>query len=345
MNLPRFRFGRPFPDSALWIVPTVLVCAGLMFRSHLPRKPGAGLMGPTIDLRRVIVPTDVVRIEEQSSQMLELVTDEWILWLTPIERGRVEGQLSSERQMVRRLPGSREEVLQDRGSPVVHRFLYGTKGPSCADSVRYVVSFNNGSGWAFVFGVPRHAGAPFDVTPFDKVLLSLRLAEKPRPEFEVPPAWLAYQSRRANGSAIAKFVVNPEAPLQLGRDKALDRDWSLFSDADFRRGGRQLAPDLVEFYAKPTAPVSLRLDVWLDTQPTDRRESVFDATLDLDDGKLSIQGFDERFHVSMPPGHYNVSITRVNAGEESDLILTHGEYFQRDDLERYEIFLNRRRSD
>ena len=301
-------------------------------------------MRPAMDLRRVIVPPDVARVAEQSSQRLELVTDGWILRLDAIEFDYVQGILTPNRRMVQSLPASREDVLQVTGSPVVHRFLFGATALSRAEQVRYVVSFGDGLGWAYGWGASRDVGAPFDVTPFDELLLALRLADTPRLDLEVPPAWLAYQSNRPAASAIAKFVLNPEAPVLLGRDEAMDRDRTRFSDDEFRRGGRQVTPDLIEFYNKAT-PISVRLDVWLDARPTDRHEPIFEGTLRLVNGMISIQGFDERFHAPAPPGDYDVSIRRVNAGQHSHAMLTDAEYFQRDDLERYEVTLNRRHLD
>jgi hypothetical protein len=335
---------------ASWTIPVALVCVslvliGLHFASRPPWKPGAGLIRPAMDLRRVIVPPDVVSVAEQSSHRLELVTDEWILCLNSIESDYVGGILDSYRRMVQSLPASREDVLDVPGSHVLHRFLFGVTGLSCANKVCYVVSFGDGLGWAHGWGTLRDVGAMFDVTPFDEVLLALRLADKPQLDLEVPPAWLAYQSKRTAGLAIAKFVLSPEAPVTLGRDKAMDRDWARFSDDEFRQGGRQVAPDVIEFYIKEQTIFFVRLDVWLNTRPTGRREPIFEGTLRLDNGMISLQAFDERFHAPVPPGDYDVSISRVNAGKHSDTMLTDAEYFQRDDLERYEVILNSRHAD
>jgi hypothetical protein len=47
-----------------------------------------------------------------------------------------------------------------------------------------------------------------------------------------------------------------------------------FTPADFRRGGRQITHDLIEFYAKEDT-ASIRIDFWLDSQPeVKRREPV-----------------------------------------------------------------------
>jgi hypothetical protein len=298
-------------------------------------------MRPAMDLRRVIVPPDVVRVAEQSSQRLELVTDRWILRLDAIESDHIGVILDANRRMVQSLPASREDVLQVSDSPVVYRFLFGVRGLSCAETVRYVVSFGNGLGWAHGWGTLRDVAATSDVTPFDAVLLALRLADKPRLNLEVPPACLAYQSNRTAGSAIAKFVLSPEAPVLIGRAEAMDRDRTRFSDAAFRQGGRQITADLIEFYIKEKPIFFVRLDVWLNTRPTGWREPIFESTLRLENGMISIHAFDERFHAPVPPGDYEVSISRINAGRHSDTRLTDDEYFQRDDLERYEVILDR----
>jgi hypothetical protein len=302
-------------------------------------------MRPAMDLRRIIVPPDVVRVAEQSAQRLELVTDEWILRLNAIESDYIRTILDGNQRMVQSLPASREDVLRVPGSPVVHRFLFGVRALPRAESVRYFVSFGDGLDWAHGWATLRDVAATFDVTPFDEVLLALQVTNKPRLDLEVPPAWLAYQSKRMPGSAIAKFILNPEAPVTLGRAEAMDRDQTRFSDAEFRQGGRQITADLIEFYIKQQSLFFVRLDVWLNTRLTGRREPIFESKLRLDNGMVSIHGFDERFHAPVPPGDYEVSISRVNAGRYSDTMLTDDEYFQRDDLERYEVILDRRHTD
>jgi hypothetical protein len=335
---------------AAWMILVVLACVllalvGLHFARRPARKPGARLIRPAMDLRRVIVPPDVVRVAEQSSHRLQLVTDEWILRLNAIESDNISVILDAYRRMVQRLPASREDVLRVPGSPVVHRFLFGVRALSRAESVRYVVSLGEGDVWAHGWGTRRDMGATSDATPFDDVLLALQVADKPRVELGVPPAWLAYQFNRMAGSAIAKFVLNPDAPVTLGGVEAMDRDRTRFSDAEFRQGGRQITADLIEFYIKEQSIFFVRLDVWLNTRPTGWREPIFESTLRLDNGMISINAFDERFHAPVPPGDYEVSISRVNAGKHSDTMLTDDEYFQRDDLERYEVILDRRHPD
>jgi hypothetical protein len=318
-----------------------LVLIGIQFASRPTRKPAPIRVRPAMDLRRVIVPPNVVRVAEHSSERIEVVTDEWILQLHAIDPDGAQNMLQSNRSMVQNPKTSRENVLQVPGSPAVHRFLFGVEGPSRAGQVHYVVSFGDGLGWAYGWGAPRDVRVPFDTKPFDAVLLALRLADKPLLEQEVPPAWITYQSKRTAGSAIAKFVVDTEAPVRIGRDDAMDRDGSQFNDDEYNRGGRQMAPDLIEFYTK-TDLASVRLDVWLDTPPTRPHEPIFEATLRLDTGKIWVHAFDERFYAPVPPGHYDVSIRRVNAGKDSSEMLTDDEYFQRNDLERYEVILKHR---
>ena len=50
-------------------------------------------------------------------------------------------------------------------------FYSASQGLSCAEGVRYVVSFGDGLGWVHGWGTLRDVGAMFDVTPFDEVLL------------------------------------------------------------------------------------------------------------------------------------------------------------------------------
>jgi hypothetical protein len=135
------------------------------------------------------------------------------------------------------------------------------------------------------------------------------------------------------------------APVCLGNYQTGLVDKTRFTPADFRRGGRQITPDLIEFYAKEDTP-SIRIDFWLDSQPeVKRRERVYESRLRVEGPSLSVWSFFEPYEVRIPPGEYDVSITRLNGGRHSERGLTHAERFDRDDLERYEVLLGRRPTD
>jgi hypothetical protein len=132
------------------------------------------------------------------------------------------------------------------------------------------------------------------------------------------------------------------APVCLGNYRSELADKTLFTESDFRRGGRQIAPDLIEFYAKEDTS-SIRVDFWLDSQPDVKgREPVFAARLRVDGPSLSVWSFVEPYDVPVPPGEYDVSITLLNRGKHSERAETDEEAFRRDDLERYEVLLRRR---
>jgi hypothetical protein len=325
-------------------LPIIIVVsfAALLAVSALLPKSGYAPMLPAPDLRRVTFPTAGVTVAEHGAEKLEIITDEWMLFVSAVKPGKVGNIMSSLRGVVARSPDCREDVLEGpRGAPTIHRFLRGVREPNRAVQVDYLISF--GGAWVSAGASSRDPGECFDVTPIDRLLLAFRLADRPRPECEVPPAWRAYQASRRPGSPIAKFVLYMDpAPVCLGNYRTGLGEKTRFTESDFRRGGRQIAPDLIEFYAKEDIP-SIRVDFWLDSQPDVKgREPVFAARLRVDGPSLSVWSFVEPYDVPVPPGKYDVSITRLNRGKHSERALTHEERFRRDDLERYEVLLRRR---
>ncbi len=328
-------------------LPVIVVAAfaGLLAISALRPGPGYTPMLPAPDLRGVTFPTAGVTVAEHGSGKLVIVTDEWMVFVNAVKPGKVGNIMSALQGVVARSPDCREDVLEgQRGAPTIHRFLRGVQGPRRAAQSDYLISF--GGAWASATACLRAPGECFDVTPIDQLLLAFRLADRPRPECEVPPAWRTYQAQRRPGSPIAKFVLSMDpAPVRLGNYQTGLVDMTRFTPADFRRGGRQITPDLIEFYAKEDTP-SIRIDFWLDSQPEVKpREPVYESRLRFEGPPFSIWSFVEPYEVPIPPGGYDVSITRLNGGRHSECILTDAERFDRDDLERYEILLRRRPTD
>jgi hypothetical protein len=268
-----------------------------------------------------------------------------MVFVNAVKPGKVGNIMSALQGVVARSPDCREDVLEGPGgAPTIHRFLRGVQGPRWAVQGDYLISF--GGAWASATASSRAPGEGFDVTPIDQLLLAFRLADRPRPECEVSPAWRTYQERRRPGSPIAKVVLYMDpAPVCLGSYQTGLADKTRFTPSDFRRGGRQITPDLIEFYAKEDTP-SIRVDFWLDSQPDAKgREPVFEARLRVDGRSFSVWSFVEPYEVPIPPGEYDVSITRLDRGKHSERALTDEERFDRDDLERYEVLLRRRPAD
>jgi hypothetical protein len=325
-------------------LPVIIVAAfsGLLAISALRPGPGYTPLLPVPDLRRVTFPSAGVTVAEHGSAKLEIVTDEWMVFVNAVKPGKVENIMSALRGVVARSPACREDVLEGpRGAPTIHRFLRGVQGPHRAAQGDYLISF--GGAWASATASSRDPGECFDVAPIDQLLLAFRLADRPQPGCEVPPAWRTYQARRRPGSPIAKVVLYMDpAPVCLGNYQTGLADKTRFTPSDFRRGGRQITRDLIEFYAKEDTP-SIRIDFWLDSQPDVKgREPVFEARLRVDGPSFSVWSFVEPYEVPIPPGEYDVSIARLNRGIHSERALTEEERFNRDDLERYEVLLRRR---
>jgi hypothetical protein len=247
---------------------------------------------PAVDLRRVIVPTAGVTVTEHGAQRLSVATDDWVLSVVPLDYPRAINALNVSRQGASRARGCRSDVIHAPGAPDLDRFLIDFESPLRAARADYVVSF--GGAWAFATGHGRSPGERFDVAPVDRFLLALRLADGPRLDSEVLPAWRAYQRGRTPGSPVGKFVLYMDpAPVRIGDYQAGLRDRTLFTDSDFRRGGRRVTPDLIEFYVEDD-PTAIRVDLWLDRPPHDEgRKAVFETSLHVEQPTVSIWSFEE----------------------------------------------------
>ena len=231
-----------------------------------------------------------------------------------------------------------------QGAPIIQRILRGAQGSQRAVQAQYLISI--GDDWIAGQADSRTPGELFDVTAVDNLLLATRLAAPPRLEAEVIPAWRAYQRQIAPGSPVAKFVLYMDpAPVRLGNYQSGLHDTTLFTDSDFRRGGRQVSPDLIEFYTKDD-PTSIRIDLWVDTHPhIEGRERIFEAKLRVEKPTVSIWSFGDPYDATILPGDYKVLLSLVNRGKSSEQSLTEEEWFSRSDLERYEVGLKRHASE
>ena len=140
-------------------------------------------------------------------------------------------------------------------------------------------------------------------------------------------------------------ALHGSAPVCLGNYQTGPVNKTRFTAADFRRGGRQITSDLIEFYTTDDEP-GIRIDFWLGSQPEIKgREPIFDAKLRVEEKSFSVWSFVEPYEVPIPSGEYDISITRLNRRSYSKRALTHAERFDRDDLERYEVLMRRRPTD
>jgi hypothetical protein len=292
-----------------------------------------------MDLKRLTFPNAGLTVEEHGSQTLLLTTDKWVISVRSMDSRAANLALNAQRRMVRSRV-CREDVLDAGGGLTIYRFLRGAKGTIHAGQADYILAFPNG--WAEARAFPRDFNESFDVTPFDRLLSSFRLADQPCKDCEVLPAWQRYQQTRKPGTALGKFALYMEpASICLGNyERAFSDSSRMFTRADFARGGRQVAPDLIEFYAKGD-PTAVRVDIWLGNRPAQSGEKeVFAAQLRTESPSATLWSFDEPYQTSIPPGDYRVTVMRINPGKDSSDYLTGGERLSRDDLERYEILLS-----
>jgi hypothetical protein len=294
---------------------------------------------PVVDLRRLDFERTGLFIEEHSLEKLQVATEDWIFFLMGQDSESAKNSESTHRSMASKLPDCRLELIESPTGARISKFLSAMDGPNRAWQVRFDLSFGDAS----AYGAASHRLCePFDIQPIDDLLLSMRLLDEPPQGVEVPPAWVTYQRDRQAGSPIAKFHLTMEpAPVILGKPESALHDWTPWTEEEFESGGRQLGPTRFEFYAKAD-PLSIRLDLRLVEPPARAdREHVFEATLQVQDDRISVSSFDTFYSAPIPTGKYNVKVTRVNPDVESDRMLTDSESFGRDDLERYEIIFTR----
>lgn len=73
------------------------------------------------------------------------------------------------------------------------------------------------------------------------------------------------------------------------------------------------------------------------------REPIYSQELLIQNRALDLWSSADPYTLAVDPGAYDTQITLVNSGKDEQRLLTDRERFRRDDLERYEIFLNAKR--
>lgn len=328
--------GRIAAWSVIGVLPPALLALGVVAQDRAPAPT------PAVDLRRLTFPTDGVDVAEHGAERLEIASDGWTLSVNALDSSAADLLAHAMRSNASHVSGYREDVLDaPPGGPSIRRLLEQATGSERPSHATYFVSLDGARLLASARN--RAEGEPIDVGPIDRLLLGFRLEAEPRPGAEVLPAWRAYQAGRRPHAPVAKFILYMDpAPVVLGDEEAADRDLTFSDDADFGRGGRRIAPGLFEFYAKGD-PTSIRVDLWLEEPPrAEDREPVFETTIEVGDHPFMVRSFDLTYHAPVPPGEYVATVGRVHPGRAEDRALTDREWFDRDDLERYEVVLRPR---
>lgn len=313
----------------------------------LLKRPWEGLaMRPAPDILRLEIPEGVGVVTEHHAEGFQVAADDWILSGQAMDSRTGEYGVAVFQGMARRNPEMRESTIAGPDGIEIHRFARADGEGGRNSRIEYLVSFRGE--WLLAFVNSRRVPETFDPARVDALIRGLRLRDEPRLGAMKPRAWEAYQAARKPGDPIAKMVLfMPPAPVRLGDPLAVRTDGSLPQHEDYERGGRVISPELIEFYTKGD-PSSIRIDVSLHDRPAEAAgELVFDASLRLVEGVLAVSCADAREAIpaKVPPGRYRTRIWVVNNGVESERSLTDGEWFDRDDLERYEVHLTPRPRD
>jgi hypothetical protein len=301
---------------------------------------------PPVDLRRLAFRTEGIRVDTLESDEVVLVTDTWILSGKPVDGRRVQNAFAALSGVVRQGPGCRVDVLNaPSGSTTVHRFLRGVTGGESAVQADYLVHV--GGHWVLCTAFARRPAETFNTGDVDSLLLSLALSDAPRADAEVPRPWKQYQKTRKPGTPDGKFVLfMAPAPVYLGSHqkylemvRTLPRKELRFTPADYQRGGRQMSPEIIEFFTKDDR-ASVRVDVWVGSEPQGEADgqAVYAGELRVASEAVQLWSSDDPCTLAVAPGLYDARVTLINRGRcEEGRHLTHREWFERDDLERYEI--------
>lgn len=287
------------------------------------------------DLRHLHFSNDGISVELFDHELLELATDHWTLTMKSVNSKVRATILSVYRQAAHRNEEYREESLPGTGYEII-RFASGDG----MGLVQYVIT---GDGWIiYASASSRDMDNPIDIQSIDAFLLSFRWLQKPRPDREVRPAWQEYQQQRQGGPD-GKFILYMDpAPILIGNFARFNAG-PIFTSEDYRNGGRQINDELIEFYSVGD-PTSIRVDVWASESPdlAEGQVTRFKQTLKIAKGSLDVWSVDEPESVKIESGVYDVEVIVITEGMHSERILTDREWFQRDDLERYNVVLTRR---
>ncbi|MCA8989212.1 MAG: hypothetical protein KDA78_16310 [Planctomycetaceae bacterium] len=306
---------------------------------------------PHLDLLRLEFDDSGCVIDEHTDGNLIIFTEDWSLSISPISGQPLRNVQSALEGVIRRGgPAYRSDTIQNSDSSVIlHRYLRGIEDNHSVAQGDYLVELDGHWLYASVFA--RNPGELFDQNAVDRFFMSLQLLDTPRTD-SVPPAWMEYQSQRGDKTPSAKFVLYMDpAPILLGeysRYIALQNSRSLlpFTRDDHDKGGRMIGKELLEFYSKDD-PITVRIDVWIHQKPPyePEVERVYSGALTAKSSAIQIWSFGDPSSFSIEPGVYDVDILLRNRGQYETTSLPERDRFERNDLERYEIYLNAKSQD
>jgi hypothetical protein len=303
---------------------------------------------PPVDLRRLVFPSEGITVDTLESDEFVFATDNWVLDGRSIDGRKVRNAAAVLNGVV-----GQGDVLKAPSAPTtVHRFLRGVTGGELAIEGNYLVHI--GDHWISCSACSREPGKPFNTKSIDFLLLSLSLSDAPRAGEEVPRPWKQYQKTRKSGTPNGKFALYMDpSPVWLGsHHKYLEivrssrQEDMRFSLAEYQQGGRQLSPEILEFFAKDDRP-SIRVDVWVGSEPGDKmdRQAVYGGELQVTSPAVELWSLGDPCTLVIEPGLYDVRVVLVNRGRcEAGRYLLHRERFEQDDRERYEITMNLKRA-
>lgn len=335
-----------------WL-PFLLLCLTVCLPGcDLPADPDMGLHDakPKVDLLRVDFDRSSVEIDVHVEDELCVFNDQWTVNLTPITgEPLINGEMALRRIVLNSGDAFHSSSTEnDTEKLKVYRYLRGVSNEHFVGQGDYLINIDGY--WFYGTAFARKTLSSFDQRQVDQFFFSLKLLDQPQVARQVLPAWQQYQRTRTANSPDGKFrfYMDP-APVCLGSyDDYLARlDASSYGDMvftkeDFANGGRMIGNEILEFYSQDD-PTSIRIDIWVDRMPTHgmETEKVYANTLIVDKSPVNIWSFDEPCTLEMEPGRYDVQIVLVNRGKYPEESLFDRDQFQRDDLERYEIYLTR----
>ena len=337
---------------ASWATLVLLCLTAFLIGCDMPVDPQMKLdqAKPKVDLLRLDFDRSQGEFDVHTQDQLCLLNDQWMVSLTPITGKALINTELALRRVIRHggencLSSSTES---DSKSLKVYRYLRVVKNDHFVSRGDYLLDFDGH--WLNGTVLARKTLTQFDQRQVDKFFLSMKLLDQPQPDHEVLPAWKEYQQTRTPNSPDGKFSLYMDpAPVCLGnyKDYLARLDASSYGDMvftkeDFANGGRMIGNEILEFYSQDD-PTSIRVDIWVDRMPTHgmETEKVYANTLIVDKSPVNIWSFDEPCTLEMEPGRYDVQIVLVNRGKYPEESLFDRDQFQRDDLERYEIYLTR----
>ncbi|EAQ77288.1 hypothetical protein [Blastopirellula marina] len=301
---------------------------------------------PRLNLLRLSLDEASAKFEVESFQddELSIAARQWRLIATPLDPDGAKNLTRVMQQMVQNRTAVDPGILAGVHPNVqVHRYLRGLGSHGRAAHGDYLVQC--GDEWVFVMVVARAPHDEFDSAEIDRVLGSANLAAEPALQHQVLPAWQEFLQQRKPTDPDGKFLISLEpAPVMIGNfdlfEELEDQADMSPDDDDVDRGGRALDRQLIEFYVLDE-PLSIRCDLWINREPdvSQPRELVFRSKLEVAIGRIEIWSADEIYAFEIANGKYDASIFVIERGKICDDDLTDREFFERHDLERYEIIL------